>query len=133
MSKADTIIAIFFASTVLVAIPALAPGARTLEPERSWSGSATGIRDRGVFDRLSMGPDPGGHAGATVTPETTKTGQPSADGPGGTNQSGGSTAAGAVGSETLEQQHDHAGKQPASTTGAAPTSSSPSVRSSKDH
>jgi hypothetical protein len=28
---------------------------------------------------LSMGPDPGGHTGATVTPETTKTGQPSVD------------------------------------------------------
>jgi hypothetical protein len=27
-------------------------------------------------DLLSMGPDPGGHTGATVTPETTKTGQP---------------------------------------------------------
>jgi hypothetical protein len=29
---------------------------------------------------LSMGPDPGGHTGATVTPETTKTGQPAVDG-----------------------------------------------------
>ena len=28
---------------------------------------------------LSMGPDPGGHTGATVTPETTKTGQPAVD------------------------------------------------------
>ena len=26
-------------------------------------------------DLLSMGPDPGGHTGATVTPESTKTGQ----------------------------------------------------------
>ena len=31
-------------------------------------------------DLLSMGPDPGGHTGATVTPETTKTGQPAVDG-----------------------------------------------------
>ena len=30
-------------------------------------------------DLLSMGPDPGGHSGATVTPETTKTGQPVVD------------------------------------------------------
>lgn len=30
-------------------------------------------------DLLSMGPDPGGHTGATVTPETTKTGQPAVD------------------------------------------------------
>lgn len=28
---------------------------------------------------LAMGPDPGGHTGATVTPETTKTGQPAVD------------------------------------------------------
>ena len=31
-------------------------------------------------DLLSMGPDPGGHTGATVTPESTKTGQPAVDG-----------------------------------------------------
>ncbi len=31
-------------------------------------------------DLLSMGPDPGGHTGATVTPVTTKTGQPAVDG-----------------------------------------------------
>lgn len=30
-------------------------------------------------DLLSMGPDPGGHTGATVTPETSKTGQPAVD------------------------------------------------------
>jgi hypothetical protein len=29
--------------------------------------------------RLSMGPDPGGKTGATVNPETTKTGSPSVD------------------------------------------------------
>jgi hypothetical protein len=28
---------------------------------------------------LSMGPDPGGHTGATVTPETTRTGQAAVD------------------------------------------------------
>jgi hypothetical protein len=28
---------------------------------------------------LAMGPDPGGHTGAGVTPETTKTGQPAVD------------------------------------------------------
>jgi hypothetical protein len=30
-------------------------------------------------DLLSMGPDPGGHTGATVTPETSKTGQSAVD------------------------------------------------------
>jgi hypothetical protein len=29
-----------------------------------------------VESRLAMGPDPGGHSGDTVTPTTTKTGQP---------------------------------------------------------
>ena len=29
--------------------------------------------------RVSMGPDPGGHTGATVTPDTSKTGQPAVD------------------------------------------------------
>jgi hypothetical protein len=28
---------------------------------------------------LAMGPDPGGHTGATVTPETTKTDRPAVD------------------------------------------------------
>lgn len=30
-------------------------------------------------DRIAMGPDPGGHSGATVTPETTKTDRPAVD------------------------------------------------------
>ena len=30
-------------------------------------------------ERLAMGPDPGGHSGATVTPETTKTDRPAVD------------------------------------------------------
>lgn len=30
-------------------------------------------------DQLAMGPDPGGHTGATVTPETTRTDNPAVD------------------------------------------------------
>jgi len=30
-------------------------------------------------DQLAMGPDPGGHTGATVTSESSKTGQPAVD------------------------------------------------------
>lgn len=30
-------------------------------------------------ERLAMGPDPGGHTGATVTPETTRTDNPAID------------------------------------------------------
>ena len=32
-----------------------------------------------INDHLAMGPDPGGHTGATVTPETTNTGSPAVD------------------------------------------------------
>jgi hypothetical protein len=33
----------------------------------------------GSGDQLAMGPDPGGHTGATVTPETTRTDNPAVD------------------------------------------------------
>ena len=33
----------------------------------------------GPNDQLAMGPDPGGHTGATVTPDSTKTGSPAVD------------------------------------------------------
>ena len=33
----------------------------------------------GIEDQFAMGPDPGGHTGATVTPETTKTGSSAVD------------------------------------------------------
>jgi predicted outer membrane protein len=33
----------------------------------------------GIGAALAMGPDPGGHTGATVTPETTKTGNAAVD------------------------------------------------------
>jgi hypothetical protein len=33
----------------------------------------------GIDDQFAMGPDPGGHTGATVTPETTKTGNAAVD------------------------------------------------------
>lgn len=32
----------------------------------------TAVAASGDRDRLAMGPDPGGHTGATVTPETTR-------------------------------------------------------------
>jgi len=37
---------------------------------------------------FAMGPDPGGHTGAGVTPETTKTGQPAVDAARTTNSGG---------------------------------------------
>jgi len=50
---------------------------------QQWGSSQTGnstVSDTTRLpDLLSMGPDPGGHTGATVTPETSKTGQPAVD------------------------------------------------------
>lgn len=40
---------------------------------------AFAANDQSGAIRLAMGPDPGGHSGATVTPETTKTDSPAVD------------------------------------------------------
>ncbi len=40
---------------------------------------ALAANDQFAPERLAMGPDPGGHSGATVTPETTKTDSPAVD------------------------------------------------------
>ena len=60
-----------FAISVLILIPltALAPQPVTL----------VDLAGGTVRVQVSMGPDPGGHSGDRVTPETTKTGQPTAD------------------------------------------------------
>ena len=109
MSKTAIIIAILFPSAAFAAMPASAPGTQTPPLEQSQNASVIGARGGGVSDQLSMGPDPGGKTGDTVTPTTTKTGQPSADGTGTSNQSGASS-----------------GKQSTGTTGTGPTSSSTS-------
>ncbi len=63
---------------VLFAFPALAGNARqplgSVQIESSQAGATAGYSDF-----LAMGPDPGGHTGATVTPETTKTGNAAVD------------------------------------------------------
>jgi hypothetical protein len=122
MSKTAIIIAIFFPSTVFAAIPAFAPGMQ-IQPEQSQSATVIGTHGGGVFDQLSMGPDPGGKTGDTVVP-TTDTSQPSTDGAGASNQSGATTTAApraasdrtdpstgpTSGSGTLKQQGDSGGK-----------------------
>lgn len=135
MSKTAIFIAILFPSAAFAALHSVAPGMHTHPPEQSRSENALGAHGGAVFDRLSMGPDPGGHTGATVTPDTTKTGQPTADGPGGANQSSGSsaTAAGATtGPETRKKQPDGTGTQPAVTSGASSASSPNSGQPGKD-
>jgi hypothetical protein len=124
MSKTTIFIAMLFPSVAFAALHPVAPGMHTQQPEQRRSESALGAHGGAVFDRLSMGPDPGGHTGATVTRDTTKTGQPTADRPGGANQSSESSATGA-GATTgaRKQQPDSTATQPAVTSGANSTSS----------
>ena len=95
MFKTAIFIAILSPSVAFAGLPPVAAAVHSQQPEQSRSERAHGAHGGAAFDRLSMGPDPGGHTGATVTPDTTKTGQPTADRPGGANQSSGSNAAGA--------------------------------------
>ena len=92
MSKTAIIIATFFPIAAFAAVSVLAPGTQTQPPDQSQSGSVIGTHGARASGQLSMGPDPGGKTGDTVTPTTTKTGQPTADGAGASNQSS-STAA----------------------------------------
>jgi len=91
MSKTAMIIAIFFPGTAFAAMPVLATSTQTQQPEQSQNESVIGTH--GASDQLSMGPDPGGKTGDTVTPTTTKTGQAGADGTDVSRQSGASSTA----------------------------------------
>jgi hypothetical protein len=105
MFKLPIVIAVFLPSVAFAAMPALAPGTKTPPPEQSRS--THGAR---VSGQLSMGPDPGGKTGATVSPTTTKTGQPSADGAGVSSPSGvTSTAAPGVAKERADPKTAPAG------------------------
>ena len=80
MRKTVIIIAILFPGAAFAVMPVLAPSMHTEPLEQSQSASAIGTHRAQTSDQLSMGPDPGGKTGATVTPTTTKTGQPSSRG-----------------------------------------------------
>jgi len=130
MFRVAIIIAIFFSTAAAAAV-------KTQQLSPNQSANAAGTPSAEAFNQLSMGPDPGGKTGATVTPETTKTGQPSVDGAAAAStQSGTSgTAASEVpkGStdpstgpssraDALKQQRGSAETQP---TGTGSTSPSP--------
>lgn len=122
MRKTSIIVAILF--------PIAASAAATVSTQQGdhgQSGNVVGTRGAQVFDLLSMGPDPGGKTGATVTPTTTKTGQPSADGAGGANQAGAGSASGSGAASNKPDPSagpSDSSKQPSSTTPTAPTSPS---------
>jgi len=91
MSKTAILIAVFLPSTAFAAIPVLAP--TTQQSEQRQSVTVMGNHGAGIFGHLSMGPDPGGKAGDTVTPATTSTSQPSTEGASASSQSGASSTA----------------------------------------
>jgi len=78
MSKTAILIAIFIPCTA--AFAGVAPITQPQQPEQSKSRIVIGAFEAGAFGYLSMGPDPGGKTGDTVTPTTTTTSQPSTDG-----------------------------------------------------
>ena len=100
MSKTAILIAIFIPCTA--AFAGVAPITQPQQPEQSKSRIVIGAFEAGAFGYLSMGPDPGGKTGDTVTPTPTSTSQPSSDGARASSQSGGSSTAtpGAAGTKT---------------------------------
>ena len=105
--------AIFFLSPAFPAISVLSPSTQTQQPEQSQSARVVGGQGAGGFDHLSMGPDPGGKTGDTVTPTTTKTGQPSYDGTG-----GGSNPSGVSGTSVPGAASDRTEKSTGPTSGS---------------
>ncbi len=66
------VVAVVFVVSTLIALFALQLG-----PSQFGDSEVSGTIQRPEL--LSMGPDPGGHTGATVTPQTTRTDQPAVD------------------------------------------------------
>jgi len=128
MFSAAIIIAIFFSSAAAAALET-----QHLGPNQSTTAARTHSAE--AFNQLSMGPDPGGKTGATVTPETTKTGQPPVDGAAASKQSGTSGTAGSAGTrdstdpstglasraDALKQQRESTATQPTSTGSTSPS------------
>ena len=102
MFKTAILIAVFIPSSVFAGIKMSPPTTQSQQPEQGKSMIVTGAHRAGAFGYLSMGPDPGGKTGDTVTPTPTSTSQPSSDGTRASSQSGGSSTAtpGAAGTKT---------------------------------
>jgi len=117
MTKTLVIVASLFPIAASAAVSVLTPS-QQVPSEQSRSAAVVSTHGTWRFDQLSMGPDPGGHTGATVTPETSKTGQPSQDAAAAAHQSG---------AKSNDAGGASAAKQPAENSGgksAAPTTPS---------
>jgi len=121
MIKTLVIVAGLLPIAAFAAVPVLTPNPQA-PSEQSRSAAVVSTYGTWQFERLSMGPDPGGHTGATVTPETSKTGQPSQDAAAASNQTGAKSNDGG-GVNTTKQPADNSGRK-ASDPPAAPTTSS---------
>src|SRR5215207_2070818 len=131
MIKRLMIVATLLPSAALAAVPVLTPNPQA-PSEQSLRAAVVSAHGAWAFEQLSMGPDPGGHTGATVTPETSKTGQPSQDAAGASNQTGAKSNS-ATDAETNKQPADNSGRK-SSNTPEAPTTPSTAGQSqpSKD-
>jgi len=71
-----TINATLFQAVAIATVSALATSSGMRQDDSNQAGIIVPDSEQRFPIQLSMGPDPGGKTGATVTPETTKTGQP---------------------------------------------------------
>jgi len=71
----STVSAIVFQSVAVATVSVLSTGSGMRQDDSNQAGIIIHSEQKSPI-QLSMGPDPGGKTGATVTPETTKTGQP---------------------------------------------------------
>jgi hypothetical protein len=98
MFKTAIVIAIFSSGPAFAATAVLAPS--TQLQQQSQEATVVSTQGAAGFDHLSMGPDPGGKTGDTVTPTTTNTSQPSTTGTGASSQSGAGSQSGAASTTT---------------------------------
>ena len=127
-----TITAVVFQSVAIATVSVLATNSGMRQDDSNQAGIIVTHSEQRSPTQLSMGPDPGGKTGATVTPETTKTGQPT-DEP--VNQSGASAPARASGtrdstiatdptnSSESRKSRDGSETRPTSTSPTAPSTS----------
>ena len=71
-----TINATLFQAVAIATVSALTTSSGMRQDDSNQAGIIVPHSEQRSPIQLSMGPDPGGKTGATVTPETTKTGQP---------------------------------------------------------
>ena len=126
-----TINATLFQAVAIATVSALATSSGMRQDDSNQAGIIVPHSEQRSPIQLSMGPDPGGKTGATVTPETTKTGQPT-DEP--SNQPGASAPARASGARdstdaSIEPSKSSEPLKPRDSTETKPTPTVPTTPS----